>query len=78
MITKDNTFNKHQHCEVDGFWITNKKIRLRCIHHNKWLHTLTSRETDFLIKSGCINELEIKGPRLDPIEQERMIKELGL
>jgi hypothetical protein len=47
---QDNVYKKHQNCNCQLLWWSpHNTYRLKCLTHNKWLHTLTMEEADHLI-----------------------------
>ena len=51
----DPVYKKHKDCPVVGKWIDNpanpkqRRMRMFCTNHNKWLHILTEKESQILL-----------------------------
>lgn len=55
----DPVYKKHQHCSaILKFNESQKKYRLYCCDHNKWLHTLTHDEAKVYYQLSDKGEIE--------------------
>ena len=56
----DNVYKKHEHCRaVLKYNESQKKYRMYCCDHDKWLHTLSDAEAEVyyqLLDQGVISE----------------------